>query len=58
MRRHNPAMSALPRTRLLKISAGVFVGLVTVALTGWHWLDPVLGIAVALNILREGGHLV
>jgi divalent metal cation (Fe/Co/Zn/Cd) transporter len=51
-------MSALPRTRLLKISAGVFVGLVTVALTGWHWLDPVLGIAVALNILREGGHLV
>jgi cation diffusion facilitator family transporter len=39
-------------------SAGVVVGLVAVALTGWHWLDPVLGIAVALNILREGGHLV
>ena len=39
-------------------SAGVVVGLLAVTLTGWHWLDPVLGIAVALNILREGGHLV
>jgi cation diffusion facilitator family transporter len=39
-------------------SAGVVVGLLAVALTGWHWLDPVLGIAVALNILREGSHLV
>lgn len=39
-------------------SAGVAVGLVAVVFTGWHWLDPALGIAVALNILREGGHLV
>jgi divalent metal cation (Fe/Co/Zn/Cd) transporter len=23
--------------------------------TGWLWLDPVIAIAVALNILREGG---
>lgn len=38
-------------------SAGVVVGLLLVQATGWLWLDPVLAIAVALNILREGGHL-
>jgi cation diffusion facilitator family transporter len=38
-------------------SVGVVVGLLLVALTGWTWLDPVLGIAVALNILREGWSL-
>ena len=25
--------------------------------TGWLWLDPLLAIGVALNILREGAHL-
>lgn len=39
-------------------SVGVVVGLVGVMVTGWHWLDPVIAIAVALNILREGGSLV
>ncbi|MEO5733791.1 MAG: cation diffusion facilitator family transporter [Rubrivivax sp.] len=39
-------------------SVGVVVGLVAVTLTGWLWLDPVVAIAVALNILREGGSLV
>lgn len=39
-------------------SAGVIVGLVAVIATGWQWLDPVIAIAVALNILREGGSLV
>ena len=38
-------------------SAGVVVGLVLVHLTGWLWLDSVLAIGVALNILREGTHL-
>jgi cation diffusion facilitator family transporter len=38
-------------------SAGVVVGLVAVHLTGWLWLDPLLAIGVALNILREGAHL-
>lgn len=38
-------------------SAGVVVGLVLIHLTGWLWLDPVLAIGVALNILREGTHL-
>ncbi|MDM4766231.1 cation diffusion facilitator family transporter [Pelomonas sp. SE-A7] len=39
-------------------SAGVVVGLVGVGLTGWTWLDPLLATLVALNILREGAHLV
>jgi cation diffusion facilitator family transporter len=38
-------------------SMGVVVGLVLVSLTGWLWLDPVLAIGVALNILREGMRL-
>ena len=39
-------------------SAGVVVGLLAVQATGWLWLDPVLAMAVALNILREGSSLV
>ncbi len=39
-------------------SVGVFVGLLGVKATGWWWLDPVVAIAVALNICREGGLLV
>ncbi len=39
-------------------SAGVVAGLVGVMLTGWLWLDPLLAILVALNILREGYHLM
>ena len=35
-------------------SVGVVLGLGAVLLTGWVWLDPVIAIAVALNILREG----
>ena len=38
-------------------SAGVVVGLVGVHFTGWLWLDPLLAVFVALNILREGAHL-
>jgi cation diffusion facilitator family transporter len=38
-------------------SAGVIFGLVLVHFTGWLWLDPLLAIGVALNILREGTHL-
>jgi len=38
-------------------SAGVVGGLVLVQLTGWLWLDPLLAIGVALNILREGARL-
>ncbi|RYF33927.1 MAG: cation transporter [Comamonadaceae bacterium] len=39
-------------------SAAVVVGIVAVHFTGWLWLDPVLAIGVALNIVREGVHLV
>jgi cation diffusion facilitator family transporter len=39
-------------------SVGVVVGLIAVHYTGWLWLDPVLAIAVALNIAREGVSLV
>ncbi len=39
-------------------SAGVIVGVGLVGVTGWLWLDPLVAIAVALNILREGFHLV
>ncbi len=39
-------------------SAGVVVGLVAVRLTGWLVLDPLVAIAVAANILREGWRLV
>ncbi len=39
-------------------SAGVIVGLALVAITGWAWLDPLVAILVALNILRAGWHLL
>ncbi len=39
-------------------SAGVVVGLVLVHFSGWLWLDPVVAIGVALNILKEGVHLI
>ncbi len=39
-------------------SAGVVAGVLGVVATGWLWLDPLLAIAVALNILREGGRLI
>jgi cation diffusion facilitator family transporter len=39
-------------------TAGVIVGVAAVGLTGWWWLDPVVAIAVALNIVKEGVHLV
>ena len=39
-------------------SAGVVLGVGLVALTGWQWLDPAVAIAVALNILWAGAHLM
>lgn len=35
-------------------SAGVIAGVALVALTGWLWLDPVIALAVAVNILWTG----
>lgn len=39
-------------------SVGVVAGVALVALTNWLWLDAVVAIGVALNIVREGGRLV
>jgi cation diffusion facilitator family transporter len=39
-------------------SAGVLAGLLLVWLTGWNWLDPVLALLVALNILWTAWGLV
>ena len=39
-------------------SAGVVLGIGLVGFTGWLWLDAVVAIGVALNILKEGWHLV
>jgi cation diffusion facilitator family transporter len=39
-------------------SAGVVVGVALVWVTGWLWLDPVIAIAVALNIVWTGWQLM
>jgi cation diffusion facilitator family transporter len=39
-------------------SVGVVLGLLAVGATGWLWLDPVIAIAVAGNVAREGFSLV
>ncbi|NML47338.1 cation transporter [Ramlibacter sp. G-1-2-2] len=35
-------------------SVGVIVGVSLAAFTGWLWLDPVVAMGVAVNIVREG----
>ena len=35
-------------------SVGVLVGIAAVYLTGWMWLDPVVALAVGINILWTG----
>ena len=39
-------------------SVGVVVGIAAVGFTGWLWLDALVAIGVALNILKEGGALL
>jgi cation diffusion facilitator family transporter len=39
-------------------SAGVVLGVGTVALTGWLRLDPIIALVVAMNILRTGWQLL
>jgi cation diffusion facilitator family transporter len=57
---HSVALEADARHLFTDVvtSAGVVAGLVGVLLTGWLWLDPVLAILVALNIIREGWQLL
>ena len=35
-------------------SVGVVVGIAAVMVTGWYWLDPVVALIVAANIIRVG----
>ena len=39
-------------------SAGVIVGLVAAVMTGWMFLDPLLAVIVALNILWQGWKVI
>lgn len=39
-------------------SAGVLVGIGAVALSGWNWLDPVVALLVAANIVWTGIQLI
>jgi cation diffusion facilitator family transporter len=39
-------------------SVGVVLGITLVHFTGWLWLDAVVAMGVALNILKEGWHLI
>ena len=39
-------------------SAGVVIGLLLVLYTGWLWLDAVVAMGVAVNILKEGFDLI
>ncbi len=57
---HSMALEADARHLITDVwtSAGVLVGLGAVQLSGWLWLDPLVAIAVALNIVREGVSLI
>jgi len=39
-------------------SVGVVVGVSVVALTGWQWLDPLIALVIAANIIRAGVRLL
>ena len=39
-------------------SVGVVAGIALVSFTGWLWLDPLVAMGVAANILKEGFHLL
>jgi cation diffusion facilitator family transporter len=39
-------------------SLAVLAGVALVALTGWAWLDPLVALLVAVNIIRMGMHLI
>jgi len=39
-------------------SAGVLAGIGLVVATGWYWLDPVVALLVAANIVRTGTNIV
>ncbi|PRZ47025.1 cation diffusion facilitator family transporter [Tritonibacter scottomollicae] len=60
LRLKSPAFEAGGRHLMSDVwtSAGVMGGLILVLVTGWTVLDPILALLVAVNILREGLHVV
>lgn len=60
-RRHNSITLEANAHHLLTdvwTSAGVLVGVALVAFTNWYWLDPVLALMVAANIVWTGAVIV
>ncbi|MCX9156141.1 cation diffusion facilitator family transporter [Niveibacterium sp. 24ML] len=59
-RLHSVALEADARHLMTDVwtTVGVLAGIGMVALTGWHWLDPVIALLVAGHILKEGAHLM
>ena len=57
---HSLALEADARHLMADVwtTVGVVAGVAVAGATGWVWLDPVIAGLVALNILREGGHLL
>ncbi len=58
-RAKSPALEADGRHIMTDVvtSIGVIVGLIAAVFTGWHVLDPLLALIVALNILYQGWHV-
>jgi len=56
----SPALEADGRHVMTDVvtSVGVIGGLVGAVLTGWHFLDPLLALIVALNILVQGWKVI
>ncbi len=59
-RHHSIALEADAKHLMTDVwtSVGVLVGVAAVGITGWEWLDPLVAIAVALNIVKTGVDLV
>lgn len=59
-REKSPALEADGRHIMTDVvtSVGVIAGLVGAILTGWNWLDPLLALLVALNILWQGSKVI
>ncbi len=60
-RKHrSPAMQADGKHIMTDVvtSVGVFAGLVGAVVTGWTFLDPLLAVMVALNILWQGWNVI
>lgn len=59
-RERSPALEADGRHVMADVvtSVGVIIGLVGAVLTGWHLLDPLLALIVALHILWQGWRVI